>query len=260
MTSLSCHRGVLSAFFLCLRGRGEPPSSSLPLSARGARAFASASQVKICKTDLRIPRYAPLSICSSFFQVCAVLLRLRIKISSSTCIEGLDGAIDELAAGCWLEDASFAEVFGFGFGLGRGRGLLAAGSDISKRIYFVNYNNLSVYFSTTYLEIERSTELEFKMNVFDASVATAWDIDPDGKRALILPSMFKKKSKPVATPRTRDTSPENGTTQAEESPSTLATKLKKAKRKPKARLSFGGDDEVCVLMLYMLMILVGRGR
>lgn len=70
-----------------------------------------------------------------------------------------------------------------------------------------------------------------------------------------LSVVFKRtKSKPV--PRARERSPDgtdaaeisaaNITTGAEDSPSTLATKLKnKAKRsKPKARLSFGGDNEV----------------
>jgi GC-rich sequence DNA-binding factor len=64
------------------------------------------------------------------------------------------------------------------------------------------------------------------------------------------PLIFKRnKTKP--TVRTRQTSPENDTdanasATAEDSPSTLATKLKnKVKRmKPKSRLSFGADEEV----------------
>lgn len=68
------------------------------------------------------------------------------------------------------------------------------------------------------------------------------------------PLIFKRtKSKPAQ--RTRQSSPDNAkaeeaTETGEDSPSTLATKLKnKVKRsKPKSRLSFGGDDdEVCVL-------------
>ncbi|KAF8171926.1 nineteen complex-related protein 2-domain-containing protein [Mycena galopus ATCC 62051] len=62
------------------------------------------------------------------------------------------------------------------------------------------------------------------------------------------PLIFKRKSKPA---RARQSSPEpESNDTANESPSTLATRLKnKAKRaKPKSRLSFGADDdEVCVL-------------
>ena len=64
------------------------------------------------------------------------------------------------------------------------------------------------------------------------------------------PLIFKRnKTKP--TVRTRQTSPENETdvnasATADDSPSTLATKLKnKVKRtRPKSRLSFGADEEV----------------
>ena len=64
------------------------------------------------------------------------------------------------------------------------------------------------------------------------------------------PLIFKRgKTKP--TVRTRQTSPENETdfnasATAEDSPSTLATKLKnKVKRtRPKSRLSFGAEEEV----------------
>ena len=64
------------------------------------------------------------------------------------------------------------------------------------------------------------------------------------------PLIFKRnKTKP--TVRTRQTSPENETdvtasATAEDSPSTLATKLKnKVKRmRPKSRLSFGEEEEV----------------
>uniref|UniRef100_A0A8H8CMD7 GC-rich sequence DNA-binding factor n=1 Tax=Psilocybe cubensis TaxID=181762 RepID=A0A8H8CMD7_PSICU len=63
------------------------------------------------------------------------------------------------------------------------------------------------------------------------------------------PPVIFKRSKAKATARARETSPENGTEKAagtpEESPSTLALKLKnKVKRaKVKSRLSFGGDEE-----------------
>jgi GC-rich sequence DNA-binding factor len=66
------------------------------------------------------------------------------------------------------------------------------------------------------------------------------------------PVIFKRtKSKPAQTTRAKspDTS-ETALTGGEESPITLASKLKnKAKKsKSKSRLSFGGDDEVCVLL------------
>jgi len=61
------------------------------------------------------------------------------------------------------------------------------------------------------------------------------------------PVIFRRKAKPAT--RTRQTSPENGDTDANEtaenSPSTLAIKLKnkiKKTSKTKSRLSFGGDD------------------
>jgi GC-rich sequence DNA-binding factor len=66
------------------------------------------------------------------------------------------------------------------------------------------------------------------------------------------PLAFKRtKAKPAQ--RTRQPSSDidaeiSSTAAVDESPSTLATKLKnKVKKRPKARLSFGGDeDEVCV--------------
>ena len=64
------------------------------------------------------------------------------------------------------------------------------------------------------------------------------------------PLIFKR-NKPKPTVRARQTSPEhdtdvNASVNPEDSPSTLATKLKnKVKRmKPKSRLSFGADEEV----------------
>ncbi|KAJ6508474.1 nineteen complex-related protein 2-domain-containing protein [Mycena sanguinolenta] len=58
------------------------------------------------------------------------------------------------------------------------------------------------------------------------------------------PLIFKRKSKPTARARQSSPEPESNDT-ANESPSTLATRLKnKAKRsKPKSRLSFGADEE-----------------
>jgi hypothetical protein len=91
------------------------------------------------------------------------------------------------------------------------------------------------------------------------------------------PVIFKRKgnaAKPVQ--RVREKSPEvqsetdtdGGSapeTAVEESPSTLATKLKKKiqKSRPKSRLSFGGDDEVRIYFSFALMIelnLCGIGR
>lgn len=65
------------------------------------------------------------------------------------------------------------------------------------------------------------------------------------------PVVFKR-TKPKHIPRTRDWAPGTPATDGEsegadstDSPSTLATKLKKKARvKPKSRLSFGGDEEV----------------
>ncbi|KAF7364986.1 GC-rich sequence DNA-binding factor-like protein [Mycena venus] len=58
------------------------------------------------------------------------------------------------------------------------------------------------------------------------------------------PLIFKRKSKPTARARQSSPEPESNDT-ANESPSTLATRLKnKAKRaKPKSRLSFGADED-----------------
>ncbi|KAJ7784341.1 nineteen complex-related protein 2-domain-containing protein [Mycena metata] len=58
------------------------------------------------------------------------------------------------------------------------------------------------------------------------------------------PLFFKRKSKPTVRPRASSPEPESNDT-GNESPSTLATRLKnKAKRaKPKSRLSFGADDD-----------------
>jgi GC-rich sequence DNA-binding factor len=73
------------------------------------------------------------------------------------------------------------------------------------------------------------------------------------------PLIFKRtKSKPPQ--RKRDSSPDNAKgerieediTGAEESPSTLAIKLKKKAKqstKSKSKLSFGGDDEVSICTL-----------
>lgn len=79
------------------------------------------------------------------------------------------------------------------------------------------------------------------------------------------PVIFKRsKSKPGQ--RARQKSPDANdatsdfTSQGDESPITLASKLKnKAKRaKPKSRLSFGGDDdEVCVITVVKELILMG---
>ncbi|KAG6836834.1 hypothetical protein H0H93_002514 [Arthromyces matolae] len=61
------------------------------------------------------------------------------------------------------------------------------------------------------------------------------------------PTIFKQRTKSKSTQRARQTENEDGATAqepAEESPSTLASKLKnKVKRSKKSRLSFGGDDE-----------------
>lgn len=61
-------------------------------------------------------------------------------------------------------------------------------------------------------------------------------------------SIIKKKSKSRSV-RTRDTSPSTSADpptreETEASPSVIAAKLKKQRAKPKAALSFGGDDEV----------------
>ena len=87
------------------------------------------------------------------------------------------------------------------------------------------------------------------------------------------PVIFRRKAKPAT--RTRQTSPpENGATDAttetaENSPSTLAIKLKnkiKKTSKTKSRLSFGGDDnddEVRVsnsLQGSMLIVIIMVGR
>jgi GC-rich sequence DNA-binding factor len=77
------------------------------------------------------------------------------------------------------------------------------------------------------------------------------------------PVVFKRKgtaAKPVQ--RVRERSPTGTGTEdvvpletgAEESPSTLATKLRKKvqRSKPKSKLSFGGDDEVRFFMLFQL--------
>jgi len=81
------------------------------------------------------------------------------------------------------------------------------------------------------------------------------------------PVIFKRKPKPGT--RARQTSPENGATDAsametaEDSPSTLAIKLKnkiKKTSKTKSRLSFGGDDEgddqVRVSILSQVQVLI----
>lgn len=66
------------------------------------------------------------------------------------------------------------------------------------------------------------------------------------------PVIFKRTKAKTAV-RARQSSPDNnaetaGTEAGDDSPRTLATKLKnKVKKKPRSRLSFGGDDdEVCV--------------
>src|SRR5882672_6498377 len=81
------------------------------------------------------------------------------------------------------------------------------------------------------------------------------------------PVIFKR-SKPKPGQRTRQKSPDSNDTASDitsqagdESPITLAAKLKnKAKRsKPKSRLSFGGDDdtEVCVFTDLGELVLMG---
>lgn len=83
------------------------------------------------------------------------------------------------------------------------------------------------------------------------------------------PVIFKRKANAVKPlPRARERSPETGTQESvEESPSTLATKLKKKiqKSKPKSKLSFGGDDEVRhnisgVLRSSLTQVSYGLGR
>jgi GC-rich sequence DNA-binding factor len=75
------------------------------------------------------------------------------------------------------------------------------------------------------------------------------------------PLFIKRKSKPTVRARQSSPEPDSNDT-ANESPSTLATRLKnKAKRaKPKSRLSFGADeDEVCVLIARKnLVLMVGK--
>lgn len=73
------------------------------------------------------------------------------------------------------------------------------------------------------------------------------------------PVIFKR-SKTKTTARSRQLSPEtnaenSGPEVSENSPSTLATKLKNKikKAKPKSRLSFGGDEEVSHLLLLILL-------
>lgn len=67
------------------------------------------------------------------------------------------------------------------------------------------------------------------------------------------PIVFKRtKSKPSTRTRTEDES-QLEVADSEETPSTIATKLKKqikTRAKPKARLSFGGDEEVRVRLVY----------
>lgn len=63
------------------------------------------------------------------------------------------------------------------------------------------------------------------------------------------PPVVFKRTKVKTAQRTRQSSPDNDTDNAitatgDDSPSTLATKLKnKVKKKPKSRLSFGGDED-----------------
>ncbi|KAJ7132963.1 nineteen complex-related protein 2-domain-containing protein [Mycena filopes] len=74
------------------------------------------------------------------------------------------------------------------------------------------------------------------------------------------PVFFKRKSKGTVRGRPSSPEPESNDT-GNESPSTLATRLKnKAKRaKPKSRLSFGADeDEVCVVIAHKNSMLIGR--
>jgi len=65
--------------------------------------------------------------------------------------------------------------------------------------------------------------------------------------------IFKRKSAAKPAGRARQASPDHDTTEpnaTDDSPSTLATKLKKKiqRAKPKSRLSFGGEEEeVCCL-------------
>lgn len=77
------------------------------------------------------------------------------------------------------------------------------------------------------------------------------------KRSKTKPGQRARQKSPDANDATSDFTP-----QGDESPITLASKLKnKAKRaKPKSRLSFGGDDdEVCVITVLGELILMGDG-
>jgi GC-rich sequence DNA-binding factor len=76
------------------------------------------------------------------------------------------------------------------------------------------------------------------------------------------PSVIFKRTKAKTAQRTRQSSPDNatetaGTETGDDSPSTLATKLKnRIKKKPKSRLSFGGDEEVGVRIAHKDIVLI----
>jgi hypothetical protein len=163
----------------------------------------------------------PLFSFSRCSQSLLVRMRLRMNISSlswASIAFFLEGLADRLDG----DEGSGVDAVTFGFGFGRGRGRLA----------------LDIFTGNDAWEIPRIEEVIRKSR---ASISMASS-----------PVIFKRTKAKTAL-RARQSSPDNdsetaGTANGDDSPSTLATKLKiKVKKKPRSRLSFGGDDdEVCV--------------
>jgi hypothetical protein len=106
------------------------------------------------------------------------------------------------------------------------------------------------------------------LEIWNIEIESNSDLEPLLRSLMSDSPVIFKRSKTKPGQRARQKSPDANdatsdfTSQGDESPITLASKLKnKAKRaKPKSKLSFGGDDdEVCVITVLRELILMGDG-